>query len=134
GRSYCLVIWDIDDFKLINDTYGHDYGDVVLKKLADILRDNCRDIDFPARIGGEEFAVILPECSSEEGELALERFRSEVESTRFIAPDGKLLQITISIGIASFKRSYKSEMALMSDADKALYQAKSQGKNQIHVF
>jgi len=57
-----------------------------------------------------------------------------VESTRFIAPDGKLLQITISIGIASFKRSYKSEMALMSDADKALYQAKSQGKNQIHVF
>ena len=68
GRSYCLVIWDIDDFKLINDTYGHDYGDVVLKKLADILRDNCRDIDFPARIGGEEFAVILPECSSEEGE------------------------------------------------------------------
>ncbi len=66
--------------------------------------------------------------------MALERFRSEVESTRFIAPDGKLLQITISIGIASFKRSYKSEMALMSDADKALYQAKSQGKNQIHVF
>lgn len=134
GRSYCLVIWDIDDFKQINDTYGHDYGDVVLKKLAEILRNNCRDIDFPARIGGEEFAIILPECSSDEGELALERFRSEVESTRFIAPDGKLLQITISIGIASFKTSYKSEMALMSDADKALYKAKSQGKNQIHVF
>lgn len=134
GRSYCVVIWDIDDFKQINDTYGHDYGDVVLKKLADILRDNCRDIDFPARIGGEEFAIILPESSSEEGELALERFRSEVESTRFIAPDGKILQITISIGIASFKPTYKTEMALMSDADKALYKAKAQGKNQIHVF
>lgn len=134
GRTYCLVILDIDDFKHINDTYGHDYGDVVLKKLANIMRDNCRDIDLVARIGGEEFAKILPECSSEEGVVVLERFRKEVESTQFRAPDGTILQVTISIGIASFKASYKSEMALMSDADKALYLAKSQGKNQIQVY
>ncbi|HEY9031479.1 MAG TPA: diguanylate cyclase [Kangiella sp.] len=134
GHNYCAVIWDIDDFKAINDTYGHDFGDHVLVDLAKTLRDSCRDIDYCARIGGEEFAVLLPETDLDSGSSAMERFRIKVAEETFIAPDGTEHSVTISIGIACLDGRRISETELLAEADKALYQSKEQGKNQTNSY
>lgn len=134
GHNYCVVIWDIDDFKTINDSYGHDFGDRVLVRLAQIMRVSCRDIDYYARIGGEEFAVLLPETDRESGEKAMERFRQEVADETFTAPDGTTHSVTISIGLASLDKRLVDESELLAEADKALYQSKEQGKNQTNTY
>ncbi|ACV26802.1 sensor domain-containing diguanylate cyclase [Kangiella koreensis] len=134
GHNYCVIIWDIDDFKRINDSYGHDFGDRVLVRLAQIMRISCRDIDYYARIGGEEFAVLLPETDRESGEKAMERFRQEVADETFAAPDGTIHSVTISIGLASLDARVVDESELLAEADKALYQSKAQGKNQTNSY
>lgn len=134
GHTYCAVIWDIDDFKTINDTYGHDFGDRVLVRLAQIMRESCRDIDYYARIGGEEFAVLLPETDIESGKNAMERFRTQIAEEVFTAPDGSEHSVTISIGIACLNGRRISETELLAEADKALYKSKEQGKNQTNSY
>lgn len=134
GHNYCVVIWDIDDFKLINDSYGHDFGDRVLVRLAQIMRLSCRDIDYYARIGGEEFAVLLPETSRGSGEKAMERFRQEIADETFKAPDGTVHSVTISIGISCLGGRSILESDLLAEADKALYKSKEQGKNQTNSY
>ena len=134
AHSYCVVIWDIDDFKAINDTYGHDFGDTVLVRLAQIMRESCRDIDYYARIGGEEFAVLLPETDLDSGKNAMERFREKVANKVFIAPDGSRHSVTISLGIACLGSRNMSESDLLAEADKALYKSKELGKNQTNSY
>lgn len=134
GHTYCAVIWDIDDFKAINDNYGHDFGDLVLVRLAQVMRESCRDIDYYARIGGEEFAVLLPETDNESGKSAMERFRTQIAKEVFTAPDGTKHSVTISIGISCLAGRRISETKLLAEADQALYKSKEQGKNQTTAY
>jgi diguanylate cyclase (GGDEF)-like protein/PAS domain S-box-containing protein len=125
GNPFSLVLFDIDFFKSINDTYGHMTGDDVLKKVAHALQSCARVSDFVARYGGEEFAVILPQTDSGQALQAAERMLSEVRRTYC---EGK--QVTASAGVACCSGSVMSIDALIEAADKALYRAKDLGRNQ----
>jgi diguanylate cyclase (GGDEF)-like protein len=124
-----LIMLDLDDFKSINDTYGHQQGDVVLKHVADGLRETSRDVDIPARYGGEEMAVILPHTDLEGAYAISERVRTAIEALQIPRIDGDgILRITASFGVAASTEGDKD--ALIGDADAALYAAKRQGKNR----
>jgi diguanylate cyclase (GGDEF)-like protein len=124
-----LIMLDLDDFKSINDTYGHQQGDVVLKHVARALRETSRDVDVPARYGGEEMAVILPHTDLEGAYAISERVRGAIEALRIPRLDGDgTLRITASFGVAASTEGDKD--ALIGDADAALYAAKRQGKNR----
>lgn len=131
GDKSCLLILDIDDFKCVNDLYGHPVGDWVLVKLADFLRKQLRQTDVISRIGGEEFAIILTNTVEEEGQIVARKILKNLEK-EFLTIDGKKLHITLSIGLValtsrnSFEESYRM-------ADKALYKAKSNGKNRVEM-
>ncbi len=124
-----LIMLDIDDFKSVNDTYGHQQGDVVLRQVARVLRDTSREADSPSRYGGEEMAVILPHTDLEGAYAIAERVRTSIEGLRVPRlDDGGVLRITASLGVATSVNGRKD--ALIADADGALYQAKHQGKNR----
>ena len=124
-----LIMLDIDNFKSVNDTYGHPQGDVVLKRVARVVADSSRDADFPARYGGEEMAVILPHTDLEGAYAIAERVRTAVEALRIPRTDDQgVLRITASLGVAATTDGSKD--ALIAEADAALYQAKRQGKNR----
>jgi diguanylate cyclase (GGDEF)-like protein len=124
-----LIMLDIDDFKSVNDTHGHQQGDVVLKRVARVVADTSRDVDYPARYGGEEMAVILPHTDIEGSYAIAERVRTAVEALRIPRQDGQgVLRITASLGVAATTDGPKD--ALIADADAALYEAKRQGKNR----
>ena len=132
NQPVALVMLDIDDFKAVNDTYGHQQGDIVLGKVARVLRELSRDIDEPARYGGEEMAVILPQTDLEGAELAAERMRHAIESLRIERLDGdEPLTVTASFGVASLPECAKDKDALIAEADAALYRAKRGGKNAV---
>lgn len=124
-----LIMLDIDDFKSINDTYGHQQGDVVLEHVARILRESSRDADVPARYGGEEMALILTHTDLDGSYAIAERVRTEIETLRIprLHPPGTL-SITASLGVAASTAGSKD--ALIAEADAALYAAKRQGKNR----
>ena len=124
-----LIMLDIDNFKSINDTYGHQQGDVVLKQVARVLRDSSREVDVPARYGGEEMALILPHTDMEGSFAIAERIRAEVAALRVHRLDGHgQLRVTASLGVAASADGHKD--SLIADADAALYRAKRAGKNQ----
>jgi diguanylate cyclase (GGDEF)-like protein len=132
GSAVGLVMMDLDDFKAINDTYGHQQGDIVLSKVARVLRELSRDIDEPARYGGEEMAVILPETDLAGAELAAERMRQAIEGLTIERIDGDApLAVTASFGVASLPECAKDKEALIAEADAALYRAKRGGKNTV---
>jgi diguanylate cyclase (GGDEF)-like protein len=124
-----LIMLDIDDFKTINDTFGHQQGDIVLKHVARALSDTSREADTPARYGGEEMALILPHTEIDGSYAIAERARSAIEGLRIprLDADG-VLRVTASFGVAASSEGDKN--ALIADADGALYAAKRQGKNQ----
>jgi diguanylate cyclase (GGDEF)-like protein len=122
-----LIMIDLDDFKAVNDTYGHQQGDVVLKHVAHALRDTSRDADSPARYGGEEMALILPHTDLDGSYAIAERLRSTIENLRIPGPDGPL-RVTASLGVAASSAGDKD--LLIAEADAALYAAKRQGKNR----
>jgi diguanylate cyclase (GGDEF)-like protein len=135
-RPLSLIMLDLDKFKSYNDTYGHLTGDKLLAQIGEILRHGVRSIDFPARYGGEEFSIILPECSNSEAVNIAEKLRHTVETTQF--PDNMTTytaRITASLGIATYDPSLLQEQPdmekLISVADKALYQAKQEGRNRV---
>ena len=124
-----LLMLDLDDFKSINDTFGHQRGDAVLRAVARALRDSCREADTPARYGGDELAVILPRTPLEGAFAIAERVRTAIESLRLPRPDGEdPLEVTASIGVSASLTGDKE--ALILDADRALYEAKRAGKNR----
>jgi diguanylate cyclase (GGDEF)-like protein len=119
---------DIDDFKSINDTYGNQQGDLVLRQVAHVLRENSRDADSPARYGGEEMALILPHTDLEGSYAIAERVRAAIEGLRIPRSENQgVLRITASVGVAAATDGRKE--SLVADADAALYDAKRRGKN-----
>jgi diguanylate cyclase (GGDEF)-like protein len=132
SSSVGLAMLDIDDFKQVNDTYGHQQGDLVLVEVARCLRSLSRDIDEPTRYGGEELAVILPQTDLSGAELLAERMRSTIEDLRIKRLDGRgALRVTASFGVASVPQSAETKESLIAAADAALYRAKRAGKNRV---
>ena len=125
-----LILTDIDNFKSINDRYGHQTGDAVLKAVATALAGTVRDIDLVARYGGEEFAAVLPGTNLAGARRLAERMRKVIEELHIDAPDGQRLHLTSSFGVAAFP-TYGVPGALIAAADLALYDAKGQGKNCV---
>jgi diguanylate cyclase (GGDEF)-like protein len=132
GGTLGLLMLDIDDFKRVNDEYGHQQGDEVLAGVAAVLREHSRDIDEPARYGGEELAVVLPQTDTVGAEQLAERMREAIEALRIpcVSGDGHL-SVTASFGVASFPDTAADKQALIAAADAALYRAKRSGKNQV---
>jgi diguanylate cyclase (GGDEF)-like protein len=132
GHDLSLLILDIDDFKRVNDTYGHLKGDEVLRMVGRVLGQESRGVDEPARYGGEEFAVALPETGLAGAVELAERIRSRIESERVPGIDGQpALRVTASIGAASMPVSAEGARELIAAADAALYDAKRSGKNRV---
>jgi diguanylate cyclase (GGDEF)-like protein len=131
GRPLAVALVDLDDFKRINDTFGHATGDRILCDVADVLREHFREVDLPCRLGGEEFAVLLPETELAGAREAAERFVTALAEGEFgdgrIGPNG----ITASAGVAA-AADLEIEV-LLESADRALYRAKKHGKNQVQV-
>ena len=127
-----LIVFDIDHFKKVNDTLGHAAGDQALRHVSRVVRDTIRGRDFPARIGGEEFAIWLPGADPRIGREVAERLRNNVEKDPFRF-DGEDHRITISLGVASFPKPIKAVENLMRVADAALYRAKSGGRNRVEA-
>jgi two-component system, cell cycle response regulator len=130
-RPMSLMILDMDHFKQVNDTYGHDVGDEVLKSLANIIINTIRSADLAARYGGEEFVVLMPETDASRAYEAAERLRKRVESQAFATgKDGETMQKTVSIGCATIEASDTPE-TLLKRADESLYMAKHGGRNRV---
>ena len=124
--TFSFMILDIDDFKIVNDQYGHQKGDDVLKKIGIILNNSRRDLDICARYGGEEFAIVLPHTNINEAKLISERLRDRVED--YFQNDTK---ITISIGVSNCPKSSIILEDIIKKADDALYESKRSGKNKV---
>jgi diguanylate cyclase (GGDEF)-like protein len=135
---FSLLLIDIDRFKEINDTYGHLIGDLVLKQIGALLKNNIRSVDVPARYGGEEAVILLPHTGPEGAKIVAERIRKTVELYPFpadsSAPPATSLHCTISVGIAAASQECRSPRQLVERADTALSWAKKAGKNRTVVF
>ncbi len=132
ARDLAVLMLDIDKFKLINDTYGHDAGDEVLREFAKRVKDSTRIVDVVARMGGEEIVVVLPETGLEAAYAVGERIRRSVEAKSFgIASGLKEIAVTVSIGVASRRAGDLSPTQLMKRADEAVYRAKAEGRNRV---
>jgi diguanylate cyclase (GGDEF)-like protein len=131
GQPVGLVLLDLDDFKAVNDTYGHQQGDLVLREVARVLRETSREIDEPARYGGEELAVVLPGTDLEGAYNLAERVRAGIEELALPLLDGDgVLRVTASFGVATLPGSADDMRELVAAADEALYRAKRAGKNR----
>ncbi len=130
-HDICFMFFDIDYFKSINDTYGHNVGDTVLATVSKVLKKDLRVGDIVARWGGEEFVAVLLGANEEQAKLKAEQIRKEVESLVF--DEHKDLKVTISIGISEFNGDFSFE-ELIEHADKALYVAKDTGRNKVVTF
>jgi diguanylate cyclase (GGDEF)-like protein len=122
---------DIDHFKQVNDTYGHKVGDMVLKKLSTLLVETLRNIDISGRIGGEEFAIMLPETDKTQAFDVAERLRKLIETSPITLENGLPIKISVSIGIATLKGDETNIDTLLNIADEALYKAKKSGRNKV---
>ncbi|RJP64266.1 MAG: GGDEF domain-containing protein [Candidatus Abyssobacteria bacterium SURF_17] len=133
SRPFSLMMVDIDDFKSVNDSYGHPVGDKVLEGIGQMITAVIRYEDLAARYGGEEFVIILPETAPESARNPAERLRRSLEAHQFRAGDATF-SVTISVGIASYPDHASTMEELLQKADIALYQAKRSGKNAVRVF
>jgi two-component system, cell cycle response regulator len=132
GKPISLLILDIDYFKSVNDTYGHDAGDDVLREFAIRLRKSIRNIDLACRFGGEEFVVVMPETDMGVATTVAERLRRRIATEPFpIQQEMKLLDVTISVGIAGLAGADDNAVAMVKRADQALYRAKRDGRNRV---
>lgn len=132
GHPTGLILIDLDHFKRVNDRHGHVVGDQALRHAADLLRDGVRRIDLPCRYGGEEFAIILPETPLAQAVLLAERLRAAVAGSAVALPDGGILTITLSAGVAAFPSpGLAGGLDLVRAADACLYRAKGEGRNRV---
>ena len=131
GKGLAVIVMDLDNFKIINDVHGHETGDEVLQGFSDTVRACIRNDDLFARIGGEEFVVVLPDSSAESARHMAERIRTEVAALEFTAHDAPV-KVTVSAGVGA-SREPQAFPALMRIADQALYEAKRLGRNQVQM-
>lgn len=129
-----LLMLDIDNFKHVNDTYGHLVGDMVLKEIAATIQKTIRHVDIPARYGGEEFTIILPETAALNAVTIAERLRKKISEIEVKVDDNTIIRPTVSIGIAEYPNAADDIKDLIDWADKALYVSKENGKNCIHLY
>jgi diguanylate cyclase (GGDEF)-like protein len=135
GTPVCFMLIDVDHFKKYNDIYGHTNADLVLMKTAVILRRSVRAIDMPARYAGDEFCIILPETDIQAASFIAERLCREVRQTEFHSELGELMgRVTLSIGVSSFGAQRQTPHSIIETADRALYQAKTLGRNRVAIF
>ncbi len=129
----CIVMIDIDDFKKVNDTYGHLTGDLVLKTLSGLIKGSLRNVDLPGRYGGEEFILILPETGKDDGVIVAERLRKKVREHTFKTMNGEPITISISLGLSELSdlENKTNELEMIKIADSRLYKAKRTGKNKV---
>lgn len=133
GACFSLLIADIDNFKRVNDTYGHAFGDEVLAGLADIFKDYCGEKDFAARYGGEEFVLIVGGCHKKDALTRANTIRKKFQDTVFAEGGGAEHQFTVSLGVAEYDRPWDTASLFFDQADQALYQAKNTGKNRVCI-
>lgn len=131
GRPLSVLVADIDNFKLVNDSYGHDGGDRVLREFAVRLRRNTRAVDLSCRIGGEEFVIVMPETGQERAFYVAERLRECIAAEPFDAGAGTPVRVTASVGIATLDGPQDTIEGLFKRADRALYAAKREGRNRV---
>jgi len=133
GFSFWVALADLDHFKTVNDTYGHDAGDTVLKTFSEILKSNSRQSDICGRIGGEEFLLVLTHTTEENAKLVIDRVRAALETTQFNF-DGNILKVTASFGLSGFVGIRAPDFnRLVLQADAALYAAKRHGRNRLEL-
>jgi diguanylate cyclase (GGDEF)-like protein/PAS domain S-box-containing protein len=132
NRHVAVLMLDLDHFKNVNDTHGHAIGDAMLRHFASLMREELRKIDIAGRVGGEEFAIILPGASPDEARVFAERFREKVATTP-LRQDNQAIPVTVSIGIAAMQASDSSADAALIRSDEALYRAKKNGRNRVEV-
>jgi diguanylate cyclase (GGDEF)-like protein len=134
GDPLSLVLFDLDHFKSLNDNFGHDAGDYVLKEMARIIRSNgVREQDTFARYGGEEFVILLPKTNLKQSFEIAERLRKLIEGHKFIY-DSKRLPVTASIGVADYRHGVSTGTDLFKRSDAAVYKAKQSGRNQVQFY
>jgi diguanylate cyclase (GGDEF)-like protein/PAS domain S-box-containing protein len=131
-QALTLLFLDIDNFKVLNDTYGHLEGDRILSQFGQIIKKCLRQTDSAYRYGGEEFAIMLPITTDESGSIIAERIRAEIEREAFSLSSGRYVNMTVSIGVAQYKQEEDAE-GFVRRVDQALYQAKKDGKNQVCI-
>lgn len=132
-KQLSMFMIDIDHFKKVNDTYGHKTGDIVLQSLSAAMLKSLREIDVIGRLGGEEFAVLLPETGQAEAEEVAERLRARIAAEEIVLENGLPLHFTVSIGVACLKQKNLNIDILLNLADKAMYKAKGEGRNKVCV-
>jgi diguanylate cyclase (GGDEF)-like protein len=133
GNPLSMLMLDIDFFKQVNDTYGHKTGDMVLQNLAEICRNSMREVDIIGRLGGEEFAVLLPQTDRNRALEAADRLRLSIADAVLTSASGSPLKLTVSIGVTTLTGENSSVDLLLSQADQALYRAKEAGRNSVAV-
>ncbi|MDD3149466.1 MAG: diguanylate cyclase [Candidatus Gastranaerophilales bacterium] len=133
GNPLSLAIIDIDHFKNVNDSYGHQLGDKVLEEISKLIKNYLRKTDYVARYGGEEIAAIFPETELNAAVIPLERLQKSIKELKFFH-EGKHISVTVSIGVSSVNEETKDSKELIENADKALYRAKNAGRDKIEVF
>lgn len=134
-ENVSILMLDVDHFKKFNDTYGHAVGDLVLKLVADVIRKTIRqDIDIPARFGGEEMLVLMPDTGVDGAMVLAERVRAAIEEAGLPHTDGSILQVKVSVGVATAPQHGKTTADLVEAADAALYYSKRNGRNQVTLF
>ncbi len=135
NHELSMIMIDIDNFKKLNDEYGHQFGDLVLKEIAGICSAITRNCDVFARFGGEEFCAILPESGTEGAAVFAERLRTAVEKMEVRNSSNKVVKnITIILGVASIDENIKSSDVLLKHADSAMYESKKNGKNMVSIY
>jgi len=130
GAPLSLLAFDLDRFKQVNDTFGHAAGDSVLREFSRRLLDNTRSVDLVARLGGEEFVVVMPDAGVDAARAAAERVRGAIEATAFVEND-RVIPVTVSVGVSSLRPDGDGAARLIARADAALYIAKAAGRNRV---
>ena len=131
GRHLSMLVVDIDHFKQVNDTYGHDIGDTVLREFAVRLKRNTRGVDLACRLGGEEFVIIMPDTDAQRAYQVGERLRASIAAEEFPIVDDRSIRVTASVGIGALERRDDTPETVFKRADNALYTAKRCGRNRV---
>jgi diguanylate cyclase (GGDEF)-like protein len=131
GQKASLILFDADNFKMVNDTHGHDVGDEVLIAITNVTKACLREVDCFGRFGGEEFVVLLPETPLEAALTVAERIRRSIEQTELPLEDGSALRFTVSLGVTQIHEEEEGHDRIIRRADSAMYRAKQTGRNKV---